>query len=458
MSRARATALAGWGRAAWSASDLRTPAGHEVEGAVATALAGAAPRGTIARGQGRAYGDAAQRAGGTVVQLPDDPARLHLDPARGTVTAPAGTSIGAVLRAIVPHGWFVPVTPGTQHVSLGGALAADVHGKNHHRDGSFAQHVVRARLVTPARGAVEVGPQHDPELFWATAGGMGLTGLLTEVTFAAVPVESGDVLVDTWRTDDLDETLAVLADADRSFRYTVGWLDLLARGRALGRGVVTAGEHAPAPHDAHGLASGPPARAVPAPPAPARLLNRATVAAFNRLWHRRAPRRRAGERQSAATFFYPLDAVGGWNRLYGRPGFLQWQVVVPTGAEATLRAVLERLAEAGTPSFLTVLKRFGPGAPGPLSFPREGWTLAIDVPAGRSFDTAAFDQLDRAVVDAGGRTYLAKDARVDPRLVPAMYPDLHRWRATCDAVDPEGLLASDLSVRLGLRSGRPGTR
>lgn len=444
--------LAGWGRAAWSRATLR-PACSEAE--LAELLARGSARGVVARGRGRSYGDAAQRAGGLVVQPGDGiggearVAGVHLDAARGEVTAAAGASIGDVLRAVVPRGWFVPVTPGTQHVSLGGALAADVHGKNHHRDGSFAQHVVRARLVTPARGPLVVGPDHEPELFWATAGGMGLTGVVTELTLRAVPVESGDLLVDTWRTRDLDETLSLLDETDRSHRYTVAWLDLLARGRRVGRGVVTAGDHAPA--DPERAPQGPRQRGVVAPPAPARLLNSTTVGAFNQLWYRHAPQRATAERQTAAAFFHPLDRVRGWNRLYGKPGFLQWQVVVPDGATAVLRSLVEQLSAARAPSFLTVLKRFGPGSPGPLSFPMAGWTLALDVPAGRTFDAHLFDRLDRAVVAAGGRTYLAKDHRVDPRLVPEMYPRLAEWRAVCQAADPAGVLASDLSVRLGLR-------
>lgn len=449
--------LAGWGRAAWARAEVRVA---RTEPDVVAALDRGSRRGLVPRGRGRAYGDAAHRAGGVVLlqpepgTVPEAPGAvgIHLDERRGVCTAPASASIGDLLDALVPRGWFVPVTPGTRHVSLGGALAADVHGKNHHRDGSFAQHVVRARMVTPARGPVEVGPDLEAELFWATAGGMGLTGVITEVALRVVPVDSGDLLVDTWRTADLDETLAVLDDTDRAFRYTVAWLDLLARGPALGRGVVTAGDHAPAESGEPSTAA--PGRALPAPPAPAGLLNRRSVAAFNRLWHLRAPRRASAERQAAATFFHPLDRVAGWNRLYGRPGFLQWQVVVPAGAEATLRQLVERLAAARTPSFLTVLKRFGPGSPGPLSFPLAGWTLALDVPAGRSFDPVLFDALDRAVVEAGGRTYLAKDHRVDPALVPAMYPRLDEWREVCASVDPEGVLASDLSVRLGLRGER----
>jgi decaprenylphospho-beta-D-ribofuranose 2-oxidase len=436
--------LTGWARATWSRSTVHHP-GTPAD--LAELLAAADPRGTIARGLGRAYGDAAQRAGGTVIQVDRLGGTAHVD-AAGLVTAPASVSIGDLLRGLIPQGWFVPVTPGTQYVTLAGALAADVHGKNHHHDGSISQHVRSIRLVTPALGEVVVGPDQDPELFWATAGGMGLTGVITEVVFQAIPVESGDMLVDTWRTADLDETMAVLLETDGPFRYTVGWLDVMATGSSLGRGIVTAGDHAPR---SRATPAGPGEGAVPAPPAPPWLMNRLSIRAFCELWYRKAPRRREGERQSAGMFFYPLDLVQHWNRLYGRPGFLQWQTVLPDGQEALLRSHIERLADHAVPSFLNVLKRFGPEAPGPLSFPEAGWTLCIDTPAGGGFPAELFDRMDREVAGAGGRIYLAKDARMDPALLPVMYPRLDEWRGVVHRADPDGVLASDLSVRLNLR-------
>jgi decaprenylphospho-beta-D-ribofuranose 2-oxidase len=437
--------LSGWGRAPASRADVLHPA-HEDEVAELLA-AGHDPRGTIARGQGRSYGDPAQRAGGTVLRTDLLDLRISVD-AEGLVTCSPDVTIGRLLAQLVPQGWFVPVTPGTKLASVGGTLAADVHGKNHHADGSWAAHVESLRLVTPAGGAQELTPTSDPDLYWATLGGMGLTGVITEVRFRAMPIGGSSMLVDTWRTTDLEQTMQLLQDTDGPFRYTVAWLDLLAKGPSLGRGVLTVGDHAP---DDGGDRVAPGELAVPAPPAPSWLLNRLSIAAFNELWYRRAPRREVGARQSVNEFFYPLDLADGWNRLYGRAAFLQWQVVIPDGQEALLRSVVERLSSSRVPSFLTVLKRFGPANPGPLSFPLKGWTLALDTPAGSSFPAALFDRFDREVADAGGRAYLAKDARLDPAVLPAMYPRLDQWREVVARVDPDRVLRSDLSERLSLR-------
>ena len=366
----------------------------------------------------------------------------------GLVTAAPDTTIGQLLDHLMPLGWFVPVTPGTREVSIAGAVAADVHGKNHHADGSLGQHVEAIRLVTPSGGPATVTPTSDPELFWATCGGMGLTGVITQVRFRAIPIGGSPMLVDTWRTSDLEHTMDVLVETDGPFRYTVAWLDLLARGASLGRGVVTAGDHAPA--DGRERTS-PSNLALPAPPAPSWTLNRLSITAFNELWYRKAPTRALGQPQSVAEFFYPLDIAAGWNRLYGRGGFAQWQIALPDGEEDLLRSLIERLAAAGVPSFLTVLKRFGPSSPGPLSFPLKGWTLALDTPAGPTFPRELFDGFDREVAAAGGRVYLAKDSRLDPALLPEMYPRLDEWRAVADRADPERVLRSDLSERLSLR-------
>jgi decaprenylphospho-beta-D-ribofuranose 2-oxidase len=425
--------------------------------AVAAALSIAAPsgRGAIGRGLARSYGDAAQNAGGTVIDAVTGGGAFTFDAAAGTVTACGGAGLDDILRTIVPAGWFVPVTPGTRYVTVGGALACDIHGKNHHADGSFARHVTEVTLHLPGGEHRTITPSGAPDLFWATAGGMGLTGLVTSVTFRLLPITSSRLLVDTRRTADLDSTMLALADSDGLNRYSVAFVDLLARGASLGRGVLTAGDFAPldalsrqqrdAPYD---YAAGQPLAAPPwAPPG---LLNRTTIRAFNELWYRRAPSRREGELQTIPTFFHPLDAVRGWNRLYGRPGFVQHQTVVPFGQERALRAMVEVLATSGAASFLAVLKRFGAADGGPLSFPVPGWTLALDLPAGQDGLDAVLDRLDRIAADAGGRVYLAKDARLDPALVPVMYPRLDEWRTVQRTVDPAGVLQSDLDRRLDL--------
>jgi decaprenylphospho-beta-D-ribofuranose 2-oxidase len=409
-------------------------------------------RGVLARGLGRSYGDAAQNGGGTVLELRGSP-RIDVDTESGLVRASAGATIDDLIRHLVPLGWFVPVTPGTRQVTVGGAVAADIHGKNHHADGSWGHHVRELDLLHADGTLQVVSPTSDPDVFWATTGGMGLTGMVLGCLFQALPIETSRMLVDTRRTIDLDETMSLMTAHDREHRYTVAWIDSLATGSRLGRGVVTMGDHAP--HDA-----------VPSTTqrtfddrtrlsvpngVPGGLLNRLSIAAFNELWYRKAPRDRRQELQGISEFFHPLDMVADWNRLYGPRGMLQYQVVVPMGEEDTLRAVVERLALGGAASFLTVLKRFGPAGSGHLSFPIPGWTLTLDIPTGVAGLGPMLDDLDRRIVEVGGRIYLAKDSRVSPALMPRMYPRLDEWRAVCDRVDPERRWQSDLSRRLGLR-------
>jgi len=449
----------GWGRTQPSAGH---PSSARDVGGIEDALRHAGSRGAVVRGLGRAYGDAAQNAGGTVLTLREDAASgptragtVRLDVARGEVTAWGGVSLDEVMRQIVPRGFFVPVTPGTRHVTVGGALAADIHGKNHHVDGSFANHVTSCTLVLADGTARTVGPNTDQAAFWATAGGMGLTGVIASCTFRVLPIETSRILVDTDRTHDLDDVLARMTEGDERYRYSVAWIDLLARGGRMGRSVLTRADHAPAAalsgragRDPLGFA--PKALADVPPVVPGGLLNHATVRAFNESWYRKAPKHRVGQIVPISRFFHPLDAVHHWNRLYGRGGFLQYQFVVPFGAEPTLRQVVEEMVRFGVPSFLAVLKRFGEGNAGPLSFPMPGWTLALDVPAGLDGLGGLLRRLDERVLAAGGRHYLAKDAHIGPGELKSGYPRLSEWTAVRESLDPDGVWQSDLGRRLGL--------
>jgi decaprenylphospho-beta-D-ribofuranose 2-oxidase len=417
---------------------------------VLDALRTAPERGVLARGLGRAYGDAAQNSGGIVLDMTALDGASQADEG-GVVEVNAGTSLDRLITELLPSGRFPAVVPGTRHVTIGGAIAADIHGKNHHRDGSFCDHVESFVLLTPKGERVVVKPGDDA--FEATAGGMGLTGVITRARLRVRTVETALMMVDTERARDLDDLLARLRNTDADHRYSVAWIDCLARGRSLGRGVLMRGEHArrdDLPTSRREAPLVPPAAApLAAPPwVPRGLLNRATVRGFNEAYFRRAPVAEHGRAQSLHAFFFPLDAVRGWNRLYGSSGFLQYQCLVPFGAEETVRTLLERLSSAGAPSFLAVLKAMGEGR-GLLSFPGPGWTLALDIPVlpwlGR-----LLDELDELVAAAGGRVYLAKDSRLRPDLLATMYPELRQWEEVRARLDPDRVMRSDLARRLAL--------
>jgi decaprenylphospho-beta-D-ribofuranose 2-oxidase len=288
---------------------------------------------------------------------------------------------------------------------------------------------------------------------------MGLTGAIVEARLQLIPVETDRVRVDTERARDLDDVLERMRTGDAGYRYSVAWIDCLARGRSLGRSVLLRGNHAARAEVAGGEVAREtafaPERVLSAPPwAPSGLLSTPAIRAFNEAYFRRAPRLERGRLEPLHPYFFPLDAVRGWNRLYGPRGLLQYQLVVPFGAEHALRAVLERLARERQPAFLAVLKSFG-GGRGLLSFPMPGWTLAVDMPAGRPELAGLLDGLDEFVVAAGGRLYMAKDSRMPPELLGDMYPELERWRELRARLDPAGVLRSDLARRVGLL-GEPG--
>ncbi|MBW8819433.1 MAG: FAD-binding oxidoreductase, partial [Streptomyces sp.] len=357
--------VTGWGRTAPTAARLIRPRSYEE--AVA-AVRGCGARGGIPRGLGRAYGDAAQNAGGAVFDM-TGLNRVHaIDAEGGIVLCDAGVSLHRLMEVLLPLGWFVPVTPGTRYVTVGGAIGADVHGRNHHVSGSFSRHVLSFELLT-AEGEIRTVRGGTP-LFDATTGGMGLTGMILTATVQLQPVETSLMSVDTERARDLDDLMARLTATDREYRYSAAWVDLLARGAATGRAVLTRGDHAPlealetpgllargtrARRDP--LAFGTPRFPAPPPFLPEGLLNRTSVGLFNELRYRRAPRARTGRLQRISAFFHPLDAVPHWNRIYGRGGLVQYQFVVGQDQEDALRRIVRRVSERRCPSLLAVLKR-----------------------------------------------------------------------------------------------------
>jgi decaprenylphospho-beta-D-ribofuranose 2-oxidase len=445
--------LSGWGRTNPVTAQVVQPSSVEQ---LQELIRGAPPRSLIARGLGRSYGDAAQLKDGTVIEMPAFD-RIALDPASGTVTAGAGVSLDQILRVIVPAGFFLPVTPGTRNVTVGGAIAADVHGKNHHVDGSFGNHVQRLLLVDGSGSLRELTPSgrgsfDEAEFFWATVGGMGLTGVIVEATFSLIPITSSLISVDTTRFQDLESLMAAMVEADAKYRYSVAWVDSLD---PKGRGVLTCGDHAPAEalpkaQQADPLHYDPKALASAPPFLPGGLLNKLTVRAFNEAWYRKAPKHREGELQAIAPFFHPLDGVQDWNRIYGPAGFLQYQFAVPNEAAHLVPRTLEALRQVGAPSFLTVLKRFGPGNPAPLSFPIPGWTLAADVPASVPGLLEVLDQLDEEVAAVGGRLYLAKDSRQSSITLHRCYKLAKQWEEACSKLNPKQKFNSASSLRVRL--------
>jgi decaprenylphospho-beta-D-ribofuranose 2-oxidase len=438
--------LSGWGRAMTSVANL-VPAIHPEE--IAQYVRNAGSRGVLARGLGRSYGDAAQSGGATVFDMTTFN-NFVLDAESMTVTADAGASIDSILRAIVQQGFFVPVTAGTRQVTIGGAIAADIHGKNHHVDGSFGDHVIEMTLVDGTGELRVLTPQQSE--FWATIGGMGLTGVIVSATFNVIPIESAYISVDTERAKDLDDLMSRMVDRDDEYKYSVAWIDSVA---TSGRGVITRGDHATAAQcrsdGISDLNKYDPKKLATAPGiVPSGLLNRWSVRAFNEGWYRKHPTERNGEIQGIGAFFHPLDGVQEWNRIYGPKGFLQYQFQVPDSAGYLIETSLQKLREVGTLSFLTVLKRFGPGNDGMLSFPQSGWTLAVDVPAGAPALGRALDELDALVAAEGGRLYLAKDSRMSPSMFARTYPRLGEWREIRERMDPNRVFVSDLSRRLAI--------
>ncbi len=426
--------LRSWGRTLASWHVAARPAWRDE--AVSALSAGAAhANGVLAIGLGRSYGDTGLNPDGAAIVMAGVDRLLAFDPATGIVRAEAGMALAALLAFLLPRGFFLPVTPGSQYVTLGGAVANDVHGKNHHGAGTFGAWV-RAIGLVRSDGTEHVLRAEDPtNLFAATIGGLGLTGLITWVEFEALPVGSDQMEVETLPFDALPEFFALSQESDKTWPYTVSWIDCFAQG-GIGRGLLSRGRHAAVGHGPVRAAR----RRLSVPmAAPDFLLGEPVIRTFNALYYaagKRQASRRGGQpaKLGYEKFFYPLDVVQQWNLLYGERGMYQYQSVVPPDvALPATSEMLRQIAKSGEGSFLAVLKTFGPKtSPGLLSFPREGTTLALDFPNRGASTMALLARLDDVVREAGGRLYPAKDGRMPPAMFAQGYPNVANFSALTD--------------------------
>ncbi|RMF33994.1 MAG: FAD-binding oxidoreductase [Alphaproteobacteria bacterium] len=430
----------GWGRVLKAEGLLARPE----RASALPALVGDGRGPVAAVGALRSYGDAALVSGGRGVLTGRLDRILDFDPDRGLVRAEAGIPIADLVGTFVPKGWIPAVVPGTGFATLGGAIANDVHGKNHHLAGSFGAHVEEIELIGADGTARMITRDSDAELFAATLGGLGLTGIIRSARLRLTPAPAGFMDVRERRMTDLDNFLSGLSGSENS--HVVGWIDATATGPALGRGVLEEAEFAADPPPARRKGR---ARRVPFD-APGALLSAPVVRLFNHFYYRRIPREGRQRLRPLHDFLFPLDRIHDWNRLYGKRGFYQFQCVLPEAQSESLRSMLEAIAGSGLASPLAVLKKLGAAGEGMMSFPRPGWTLAVDFP-NRAAAAPLIARLEDMTLAAGGRIYFAKDALMRPGSVPQMYPELDRFRAVLARVDPGARFQTDLSRRLGIR-------
>lgn len=433
--------LSGWGRYPHIDSTESRPAHVQ---SIQSLLESLQTPDLIARGLGRSYGDSALARHSLQTQRLDH--FLNFDETTGLLRCSAGVSFAEILKLFVPKGWFLPVTPGTQFVTLGGAIASDVHGKNHHVDGSISDHIISLSLCLASGEIIQCSPTQNRTLFLATCGGMGLTGVILEASLQLIAIDSAYIEETTWKTANLEETLA-LFEAHQSATYSVAWIDCLSTGKQLGRSLLMLGEHAT--HNRALTLAKPSKLSIPIE-MPNALLNAYSVKAFNAAYYNKVRQRQSQRLVHYAPYFYPLDSIQNWNRLYGKQGFTQYQFVLPKDAGLEgMSTILKKIAHSKRGSFLAVLKAFGKGNDNYLSFPTEGYTLALDFKIDSNLFTF-LDELDRIVLDYGGRIYLAKDARMTEATFKQSYP---RWEQFQEVRYQYGANTSFNSVqskRLGL--------
>ena len=461
--------LTGWGRTAPTTAEvLSTQDVDQIAAAVARVADDNADkpsylqRGVIARGMGRSYGDPAMNAGGLVIDMQQLNTIHSIDPDTAIVDVDAGVTLDQLMKAALPHGLWVPVLPGTRQVTIGGAIGPDIHGKNHHSAGSFGNHVRSMELLVADGRVLHLTPEGsaddpDGELFWATVGGMGLTGIILRATIEMTKTETAYFIADGDMTHSLDETIAFHSDgSEHNFTYSSAWFDAISPEPKLGRAAISRGslatldqlkEYAPKLAKDPLKFNAPQLMTVP-DIFPSFTMNKLSMVAIGELWWLKSGEYR-NQVQNLTQFYQPLDLIGEWNRGYGSKGFLQYQFVVPTEAVEPFKEIIRDIQRSGHYSALNVFKLFGEGNKAPLSYPMPGWNVCVDFPIKPGLG-AFLDDLDRRVMEFGGRLYLAKESRTSAENFHKMYPGLPGWLATRKRIDPTGVFASDMSRRLEL--------
>lgn len=408
----------------------------------------------ISRGMGRSYGDSAISSQGAVILSQQLNRIIDFNPTTGALHAEAGLTLADIIHTFLPRGYFLPVTPGTQFVTLGGAIAADVHGKNHHIDGAFSNFIDHFTLLTANGQTLHCSPTQNTDAYHATIGGMGLTGAILAAQIKLAPVQSAYINTTYQKARNLEHAIELFEQNADTYQYSVAWIDCLATGNHLGRSVLIQGNHA-TPDQLTGHAKANPLT----PPPPKRrnipfnfpnfALNKPSVKAFNKLYYAKHKNHQTIE--DFNTFFYPLDSINNWNRIYGKRGFIQYQALLPPQtANAGTTQLLQAIAKAGMASFLAVFKKTGPATAGLLSFPKPGYTLALDLPNTGKPLLKLVAQLDDITLKHNGRLYLAKDSTMSPATFAAMYPKLEEFKAVKAKLDPHNHFLSQQARRLDL--------
>ena len=419
-------------------------------------------RGVIARGMGRSYGDPAQNAGGLVIDMQPFNKIHSIDPDNALVVVDGGVTLDQLMKAALPYGLWVPVLPGTRQVTIGGAIGPDIHGKNHHSAGSFGNHVVSMDLLVASGEILTLKPEGseddpDGELFWATVGGMGLTGIIVQATIRMTKTETAFFIADGDLTSNFDETIEFHADgSEANYTYSSAWFDAISPEPKLGRAAISRGSLATldelkelAPKLAKDPLKFSAPQLITVPDIfPNFTMNKLTMQAVGQAWWLKSGEYR-GQVQNLTQFYQPLDLIGEWNRGYGSRGFLQYQFVVPREATSELKSIVRSIQASGHYSALNVFKLFGEGNRAPLSFPMPGWNICVDFPIKPGLGHF-LDELDKRVLDFGGRLYLAKESRTSAEKFHQMYPQMQSWLNTRNEIDPTGVFASDMSRRLEL--------